>query len=356
MNIFDVLRENSNEISNYMLIFFSLIYFLLNFVLLLIHCRQPSLFQGFFIIVCLQIFLEALINVIILLISILYLCNIEKEAFLLIFQILFYFCYTTNILLNIRIIFFLMTSNKEKQELIDYDSDDNYSTASTKGKKSRSSSISFPSYSFKSIYIIPFSLSIIFTGLYLLLTYFFQNDSKEKLEGIPYILGSSNNLKLYNLLFYIFHFIYFIISLIYLFLSVNKEKVTNHIHLKSFSIYCFFSSFISLLFPVLSILKIYFDNAQHLYSYLFVLIFLSYFSVTSFFRYGCYYIQFILGRYGNGFFLKLKYALKILFCCKKIAQPNFIDYNSNFIYHSLTNINDFNQLELVSDAGEASSK
>jgi hypothetical protein len=356
MNIFDFLRENSIKVSNSMIIIFSLISFMLNFLLILIHFKLTSLSQGFFIVVCIQIIVEALIHVIIIAISFFYLCNFNEIMFLVIFQILFYFCYTTNILLNLRIIFFLMTSNKEKQELIDYDSDDNYSTVSTKGKKSRSSSISFRSYSFKSIYIIPFSLSIIFTGLYLLLTYFFQNDSKEKLEGIPYILGSSNNLELYNLLFYIFHFIYFIISLIYLFLSVNKEKVTNHFHLKSFSIYCFFSSFISLLFPVLSILKIYFDNAQYIFSYLLFIIFLFYFVVTSLFRYRCYYIQFILGSYGNGFFLKLRYALKILFCCKKIAQPNFIDFNSNFVYHSLSNINDFNHLELASDTGETSSK
>jgi hypothetical protein len=249
-----------------------------------------------------------------------------------------------------------MTSNKEKQELIDYDSDDNYSAASIKGKKSRASSILLSSYSFKSIYIIPFLLSILLAVSYIFLIYYFYKDPGEKLEGIPYFLGTFNNLELYNLLFYIFHFIYFSISLIYLFLSIDKERISNHIHLKSFSLYCFFSSFISLLFPVLSILKIYFDNAQYMFSYLLVFIFLFYFLVTSIFRYGCYYIQFILGSYGNGFFLKLNYALKILFCCKKIAQPNFIDYSSSFIYHSLTNINDFNHLELASHTGETSSK
>lgn len=355
MNIFEYLGQNSNEVANYILIFFSLIFFLLNFLLIQIHCRQTSLFQGFFIIVCLQIFFEALINVIVLIISIFSLCNMMNKDCLLAFQMLFYFFYTTNILLNIRIIFFLMTSNKEKQELIDYDSDDNYSS-STKGKKSRQSSISFSDYSFNSIYIIPILLSLIFTGLYLLFTYLFYNDDQEEEEEGIYILGLLNNLNQYNFLFYIFHFIYFIISIIYLFLSINKENVSNHFHIKSFSIYCFVSSFISLLFPVLLILKLYLENAKFIFPYLLVLIFLLYFSITSFFRYGCYYIQYILGSYGNGFFLKLKYALKILFCCKKIAQPNFIDYNSNFVYHSLSYISDFNQLELVSDTGETSSK
>ena len=357
MNIFEFLKNNSNKVANPMLIIFSLISFMLNFLLILIHFRLTSLFKGFFIIVRIQIIVEALINIIILVISIFYLCNFTQKEFLLyIFQIFFYFCYTTNILLNLRIIIFLITSNKEKQELIEYDTDDNYSMASTKEKRSRASSISFYPDSFKSIYIIPFLLSILLTILYILFTYYFYEDSGKKLEGIPYILGSFNSLKLFNLLFYFFHFIYFSISLIYLFLSINKERISNHIHLKSFSLYCFFNSFISLSFPVLSILIIYFSDDQYIFSYLLVFIFLFYFLVTSIFRYGCYYIQFILGNYGNGFFLKLKYALKILFCCKKIAKPNFIDYNSNFVYHSLTNINDFNHLELASDSRETSCK
>jgi hypothetical protein len=355
-NFFDFLEENSNKIPNSMLLIISLISFMLNVLLILIHFKLTSLFQGFFIIVCIQIIVEALINVIILAISVFYLCISTQNQFLLILQIIFYFWYTTNVLLNLRIIFFLMTSNKEKQELIEYDSDDNYSATSIKAKKSRASSISLSSYSFKSIYIIPFLLSILLTVLYVIFTHYFYNNPGEKLEGIPYILGSYNKLELYNLFFYIFHFIYFSVSLIYLFLSINKERISNHIHLKSFSLYCFFNSFVSLLFPVLSILKIYFDNVQYIFSYLLFIIFLFYFVVTSLFRYRCYYIQFILGSYGNGFFLKLRYALKILFCCKKIAQPNFIDFNSNFVYHSLSNINDFNHLELASDTGETSSK
>ena len=355
MNIFEFLQDNSNKVSNSMIIIFSLISFMLNFLLILIHFKLTSLSQGFFIVVCIQIIVEVLINVIIIAISFFYLCNFDEIIFLEIFQILFYLCSTTNILLNLRIIIFLMTSNKEKQELIDYDSDDNYSAASIKGKKSRASSILLSSYSFKSIYIIPFLLSILLTISYIFFTHFFYKEPDGKLEGIPYILGTLNKLELYNLLFYIFHFIYFSISFIYLFLSIDKERISSHIHLKSFSLYCFFNSFISLLFPVLSILKIYFDNAEYIFSYLLVFIFLFYFLVTSFFRYGCYYIQFILGSYGNGFFLKLKYALKILFCCKKIEQPNFIDYSSNFVYHSLTNKNDFNHLELTTDNGETSS-
>lgn len=350
MTILEFLNDNSNKIVNSMLIFFSLISFMLNFLLILIHCRQTPFLQGFFIIVCIQIILEALINVIILVINILFLCNISLNYFLLLFQILFYFCYTTNILFNNRIIIFLMTSNKEKQEQIEYDSEDNFSSSSiNKRKKSHSSSIAFFSDTFKSIYIIPFLISIILTGLYLLSIYFFKIE-KEGEEDIPYILGS---LELFNLSFYSFHLIYFVFSLIYLILSVNKEQISKHIHLKSFSIYCLFSSIISLSFPVISILKKYLINApQYIFKYLFVLIFLFHFSISCWFRYRCYYIQNILGNYGNGFCSKLRYGLKILFCCKRINQPDFIDFNSNFVYHSLSNINDFNRLELATDFGE----
>ena len=60
-----------------------------------------------------------------------------------------------------------------------------------------------------------------------------------------------------------------------------------------------------------------------------------------FFRVNCYYIQYILGEDGKGFCKRFYMGFKILFCCKSIPSPNFIDLNSSYIYHSLANLNDF---------------
>ena len=52
----------------------------------------------------------------------------------------------------------------------------------------------------------------------------------------------------WRILFFIPHLMYFILSFIYLIKSCNKNTISNHIYLRSFSLYNFFSSFISLLF------------------------------------------------------------------------------------------------------------
>ena len=47
-------------------------------------------------------------------------------------------------------------------------------------------------------------------------------------------------------------------------------------------------------------------------------------------------MQFVLGSEKNHFCSKLLFGLKIIFVCTKIPDLNFADFNSNFLFHSLT--------------------
>ena len=71
--------------------------------------------------------------------------------------------------------------------------------------------------------------------------------------------------------------------------------------------------------------------------------FLIYLINTCRFRLKRYYVQTILMTKGNNFCDKLSFGLAIFFKNVDIQIPNFIDLNSNYIYHSLANINDFVQ-------------
>ena len=159
-----------------------------------------------------------------------------------------------------------------------------------------------------------------------------------------FIYGSEGH---YRFIFFIFHYIFFLISIPYLILSINKAKISDHILLKRFSIYCIFSSIIGLFFPI-SIIFQKKDKDMEKIPFIILSAFIVYLYITWYFRINCYYIQYILEQNGKGFCKKFISGIKILFCCHNVPTPNFIDYNSSFIYHSLANLNDFLQ-ELTID-------
>ena len=328
-------------------LFFSL---LINIMIILIHSKQKSLRKGFFIVIFVQIIMEAIINFSLLIMNIIYLTETERDKWFVVFPLLFNFCYVSNILYNIRIMVYLMTLDKKKDEEVNYDlKDDNIDNEND--SLSRHSTISLISHSFNSFHFFAIILSIIHTVLY---GYFlFEDDNDIEEHGwrwFFYFMSGSDGIL--RLCFYSFNFIFFIISLPYLILSLNKEKLSDHILLKRFSIYCLFSSIISLLFPTAVIIHEYDilkDNDEIFYSLMFVFIF--YILITWVFRVNCYYIQYILEQKGKGFCQKCSAGFRILFCCESIPSPNFIDLNSSFVYHSLANLNDFIQ-ELSTDVGK----
>ena len=319
-------------------LFFSL---LINLMIILIHSKQNSIRKGFFNIIFVQIFLEVIINLSLLIMNIIYFIGIEIGIWFIIFPILFNFGYVTNILYNIRILFYLMTLNKRKDELINYESnEEDNNKYDDDSKTSKRTNVDFISHSFKSFHIFCFLLSIIHTILYAINLFMHKNDIKNgKWKWFYYFMNGSKGI--YRFAFFIFHFTFFFISLPYLFLSLNKEKISEHILLKRFSIYCIVSSIVGLLFPVSIILYLKFEEKQEDIYFIIMFAFILYLSFTWFFRVNCYYIQYILGGDGKGFCKKFYMGFKILFCCKSIPSPNFIDLNSSYIYHSLANLNDF---------------
>lgn len=345
MSLYDLFDNNIfNLVMISIIIFFTFISLNINIMIVLIHSRQPFLRQGFFITVFIQIILETIINLSVLIMLLIYIFNIKINFdignWFLIFPVIFNFCYMTNIIYNIRIIYFLMTLNKDRDELINYDIRDTIENRSRESSLKSQKTVPISEHSFKSIHIYPFLFSIVHTFLYIV-NIIHQDKEVEVNDWYDYFLNGKNGIWRYA--FFLFNYIYFFISIPYLCCSINKSKITNHILLKRFSIYCIFSSIVSLLFPIgLLINDIHkdYDNIKILIHIL-CLGFLIYLFITCFFRANCYYIQNILEKRGKSFINKFIYGFRILFCCQKIPEPNFVDLNSTFIYHSLANINDF---------------
>ena len=334
-------RSIAENISDYVLCFFLFISFLINFMIILIHKRQPFLRQGFFIIVFVQIILEAIINLTSLIMKIIYMIDVTRDVWFALFPILFNFCYMTNVFYNIRIIVFLKNYDKDRDESINYDTRD----ANSNNSLTHQESISLNQLSFKYIHICCFFISVIYIIFYIIHIFSIKKTTIESNEWrwIYYYLVDDND-SYWKLIFFFPNFIYFFLSVLYFCLSMNKGKVTNHIHLKNFSIYCVFSSIVSLLFPITLIVNIIIiadDEEQYVFHYIILCGFLVYIIVTCCYRVRCYYVKYILESKGEGFFKRCAFGFRILFLCQKIQVPNFIDLNSSFILHSLANFNDF---------------
>ena len=100
----------------------------------------------------------------------------------------------------------------------------------------------------------------------------------------------------------------------------------------------------SILFPLTLIVNIFTikeEQEQYIFHYIVLSGFLFYIFATCYYRMNCYYVQYILESEGKGFFKRCAFGFRILFCCKKIREPNFIDFTSTFIFHSLANFSDF---------------
>jgi hypothetical protein len=247
----------------------------------------------------------------------------------------------TNILYNIKIILFLMNYNKERDELINYDLRD----ANSNNSYSHQGSISLDRQSFKKIHICSFFISVVYLFSYIIFIFKIQDSTVESdnWTWLNYYLVDENG-GYFKLIFFIANFIYLIVSGLYFSLSMNKGKVSNHILLKNFSKYCAFSSIVSILFPItliVNLITITKEQEQYIFHYVVLSGFLFYIFVTSYYRINCYYVQYILESEGKGFFKRCAFGFRILFCCKKIREPNFIDLTSTFIFHSLANFSDF---------------
>ena len=333
------------QVANVISIFTSLIAILINLTIIRIHAKQPLLMRGFFHVVFGQVITELIVNISLLILNFIYVIMTESAAkFIVIFPVLFNLGYIANITYNIRILIFLMTYNTNREDLINY----GMNNKSENDNITHQTSLAFVSISFKNFHIISIVVSIIHTALYIL-NLVFQGSEIQGNEWYWFFYFIYGGKHWWRILFFIPHFIYFILSFIYLIQSCNKNKISNHIYLRSFSLYNFFSSLMSLFFPI--VLLIFWlgfndgkdDNKPFKYEYLVILLFafFGFLLASSIYRLECYYVHYILTQEGKKCLHRWGYALKILFCVQKMEPLNFVDLNSSFIYHALSSANDF---------------
>lgn len=341
--------QTLNIVCNYLAVTLNFIVLLINLVMILIHLKQPLLRQGFFSITFMQIISETFINFALIVQNFFYLLDkvVDRDPWFSTFPTIFNFFYTLNILYNIRSILYLISLNKNNEET---EKDTNTSGLGLSSDVIEEDSISFARHSFTSFHIFSFFFTIVENVLYILKIVRFFNDNDYEPESflwkwVYYFIGGSS--EYYRFAFFTYNYIFFLVSIYYLVLSCNKDKITKNILLKRYSYYCFFSSLVSLLFPIALLIderkKDDREENGNYSPFIIPLAFLIYLFITCWFRLTCYYVDYILGQNGKGFFNKFLFGLKILFCCAKIPQPNFIDLNSTFVYHALANEKDFSQ-------------
>ena len=342
-------------LANSILLVSTLISILFNITMIIIHVKQPLLREEFFDVVFHQIILELLINISIFFQNFFYLIFDDKIGkWFMVFPIIFNFAYEAIIVYNIRIIIFLFTFNKE--DLIDYDKDTDFSKNS---ELSKPKSVSIVGISLNNFHYISFGIATIHTILYICNLVIFQKDIEIQSENWAwyyYYLSGKN--EYWQFFFFICHITFFILSFIYFIKSCNKDKISNHIYLKSYSCYCLFSSLISLFIPI-SLLVFIIINADENKNdvkdgFLITLLigFLFFLLATTIFRLKNYYVNFILSQGGKGILNWLKNIFGILFCKMQMEEVSFVDLNSAFIYQALSSSNDLiiegiNNSELV---------
>ena len=336
-----------DRIANIVLIVLTLFSSLINITIIRIHIKQPLLKDAFFSVVFGQIIVELIINIAVFFQNLIYLIVGDGEnpgKWFAIIPTFFNFAYVASHIYNIRIIYYLITYNKDKEDLISYDLKDN--EVSRDSNLTHRTSIAFFDVSFKSFHYLAFVIATIHTIFNLLNLFIFQNievQSKDWRWFYYFIYGKEY---FWRIFFFIPNFIFFFISIYYFIKSFNKNKISKHIYLRSYSIYCIFGSLISLFIPItFFIFWLGFNNNEKAFNHnylLFILLgFFIYLLSTTIFRVRNYYVNYILTQDGKSFLNWLNTTFGILFCHKKMKELNFVDLNSSFIYHALASPGDF---------------
>ena len=327
------MQSLNESVLNIIYLIFTTILFFIYIALCKMHIKQSLIRQAFFKVVFIQIIYETLIILILFITSLLDLLDVSLEKYLLFIPVLFNFCYMNIIFYNILTILYLLFKKEETSNLstsLEYTLTD-----------SRNDSINFKKSTFRTLHIISLFFSVIHSIIYC-----FTLLNNKSMRFIYYFYNDENK-NVWIIFIFIPNIIYFITSIYYLTLSINKDQITENIRLKNYSIFCFISSLLNLIFPLSVIYNSIKNNSKStidpIIKFVLYLIFLIYLINTCRFRLKRYYVQAILMTKGNNFCDKLSFGLAILFKNEKIQIPNFIDLNSNYIYHSLANTNDFIQ-------------
>lgn len=341
------MNDSLNRLTNVLMILVTLFSSLIDITIIRIYIKQKLLKDGFFHVIFGQIMMELLVNIALFFLNAIYLFSgsVNAGKWIFIFPILFNFGFISNIIYNIRIIFFLMTFNKDREELINYASR-NQSADESRRSITRTGSLLLKGMSFKNFHVISYVIATIHTIFYIVNLASFQEVEIQGENWHWYFYFICGQKHFGRIFFFIFHILYFIISVPYIYFSCDKNKLSNHIYLRSYSIFCFFSSIIALFIPIVLFIFMwgFNDNAESFNSNYLILMslgFLVFLVGSAIFRMNCYYVNYILVQDGKGCLKRWSNAIKILFCLKSMQKLNFVDLNSAYIYHALASASDF---------------
>lgn len=342
----DVYDDNNLDVHeliiNILSIFVSLFCFLCSMLVVIIHIKQSFLRKGFFKVVFAFSILELFLNLE-LIINSLYVIIKNKEISPgpigeSIFGFIFNFLLTSLISYNIVTIINLYFQSTKKDTLTEKEIVDD---------EQSQYSIKIFNYSFLYIHLISLGIGL---GHSTLLVCFCKFGNS--LWHLFYLSMKGEYIQsAYNILIFIPHYVLVLTSIPYLIMSWNKAKITEHIRLKHYAIYTIFLAIFCIVFPLGMFLvskllvndglsdndKLEIIILKYLVSgFLFIFLLKS-----SVYRITCYYVQSVLRSEGGSFCDKLMNGIKILFCLKGVKNLDFVDFNSNFVYHSLATTNDF---------------
>ena len=303
--------------------------FLINSTICTIHIRQPIMRSNFFKVVFIQLIFETTINLFLVILNSTILISGKNKTWYLFFHIVLNFCINTDIIYNIIILVYL-TFKK---------SDDKNENDEENNEINVRSSISFAKISFKFIHIPSLIIGSIHTLAFVLI----RDKDKFDFSSLDnwFYYFCPIKIKLSNIFIFLPHLLLLIISIPYLFISINRLKVTNYIHLKHYCVNCIMSGIFGLIIPITRILAKNVDNIEAPLLFFSSAFFLLYLNCLSFFRYNCYYVEHILSDNGNEFLNKIKFFVNLMLFRVEVPKPNFIDFNNPFIYHSLAYESDF---------------
>ena len=305
--------------------------FLINFTLCLIHIRQPVLRTNFFKVVFAQIIIEGLIDFFLIILNLAILISHDNKNWYIILHTLLNYCIYTDIIYNIVIFIYLLFRNDEENDGSEDEEED--------GNINTRKSISFGKHSFKYIHICSLALGTIHTIIFFLIC---EKDFSASSYMNWYYYFYPVEYKIYlNSLIFFPYLVFVILSVSYLFISLNRLKITNYIHLKKYSINCILEGVMGLIIIIAKVSSVNIKNTEVILLFFSSAFFLFYLNIVCFYRYNCYYVEHILSTNGNEFLNKTKFFIKLTLFQVEVPKPNFIDFNNPFIYHSLAYETDF---------------
>ena len=315
-----------------------LILFLINITLCFIHFRDSLLHQNFFKVIFTQLILESIITLVLPIIVVIILISRENKKWHLVFHIVLNYCINTDLIYNIIILIYLNFNREKKQIDIDNDNDSERLSNSSVLR----GSIAFVNHSFKIIHIPSLCLGLLHTIVFILIRD--NNDYNIQSFGKWYYFFYPIVPNFYRVFIFISFLFLFIMSIPYKFVSKEKLRATDNIHLNHYCINCLMWGLFGIIMPIIKTASKNIKNTDFLVLLFSSAIFLIYLNSLCLFRLNCFYIDDIFGNNGKKFMNKLKLFLKLMFFKVDVPKPNFIDFNSTFISHALAYESDFSNV------------